>query len=50
MLRVLGYWARGKAANAAAYAPKAGPDRADMMRRIGISADADMRTEWKQAA
>ena len=50
MIRVLGYWARGKAANAAAYAPKAGPDRADMMRTIGISADADMRTEWKQAA
>lgn len=42
-VRVLGYWARGKKANAAAYAPKAGPDRAVMMRAIGISPEADMR-------
>lgn len=50
LVRVLRYWARGKAANAAAYAPKAGPDRAEMMRALGISAEADMRSEWKQAA
>ncbi|GGE13649.1 hypothetical protein GCM10011529_20040 [Polymorphobacter glacialis] len=50
MLRVLGYWARGKKANAAAYSPKPGPDRAEMMHAIGISPDTDMRTDWKQAA
>lgn len=49
-VRVLGYWARGKRANAAAYPPKAGPDRATMMQAIGLSADADMRSDWKQAA
>lgn len=49
-VRVLRYWARGKKANAAAYAPKAGPDRAAMMRAISISPDADMRTDWKAAA
>lgn len=50
MLRVLGYWARGKKANAAAYAPKPGPGRTDLMRGVGLSPDADMRTDWKEAA
>jgi hypothetical protein len=49
-VRVLGYWARGKRTNAAAYPPKAGPERDAMMRAIGLSADADMRSDWKQAA
>jgi hypothetical protein len=48
--RVLGYWARGKRANAAAYPPKAGPDRETLMRTIGLSPEADMRSDWKQAA
>jgi hypothetical protein len=40
--RVLGYWARGKAANAAAYPPKAGPDREPLMRAVGVSPEADV--------
>ena len=40
--RVLGYWARGRRINAAAYAPKSGPDRPELMRRIGLDASADM--------
>lgn len=43
LLRVLGYWARGRRANAGAYPPKPGPERGQLMRAIGISADADMR-------
>ena len=40
--RVLGYWARGKVRNAAAYPPKAGPDREPLMRAIGVSPEADI--------
>ena len=40
--RVLGYWGRGKAANAAAYPPKAGPERELLMRAIGVSPQADI--------
>ena len=40
--RVLSYWARGKARNAEAYPPKAGPDREPLMRAVGISAEADI--------
>lgn len=47
---VLGYWGRGKRRNAAAYAPKAGPDRAELMAAMGLPAEADMRTEWREAA
>ncbi len=50
MAAVLRYWARGKKANAAAYAPKAGPERPELMARLGLPAEADMRTEWKEAA
>jgi 2-polyprenyl-6-methoxyphenol hydroxylase-like FAD-dependent oxidoreductase len=50
MMRVLGYWARGKKANAAAYPPPPGPDREDLMRSLGLSPDADMRTDWREAA
>lgn len=49
-MRVLGYWARGKKINARAYPPRSGPDRDEMMRAIGISSEADMRSEWKAAA
>ncbi|WP_085808185.1 NAD(P)/FAD-dependent oxidoreductase [Sphingomonas sp. TZW2008] len=40
--RVLGYWARGAKRNAAAYAPKPGPDRPELMARLGLDAQADM--------
>lgn len=50
MLRVLGYWARGRKANAAAYPPKPGPDREDLMRGLGLSPEADMKAHWKAAA
>ena len=42
LLRVLGYWARGKKRNAAAYPPKAGPKREEMMRALGLPHDADI--------
>lgn len=50
MMRVLGYWARGRKANAAAYPPKPGPEREALMRAIGVSPEADMRSDWKEAA
>jgi hypothetical protein len=53
MLRVLRYWARGRTRNAAAYPPKAGPDRAEMMQALGLDAQADIALaarELKQAA
>jgi 2-polyprenyl-6-methoxyphenol hydroxylase-like FAD-dependent oxidoreductase len=40
--KILGYWARGKKRNAAAYPPKAGPNRATMMRALGLPAEADI--------
>ena len=40
--KVLGYWARGRKANAAAYRPKGGPERADMLRGLGLSPDLDV--------
>lgn len=42
MVRILGYWARGKRANAEAYRPKAGPDREEMMRGLGLDPTADL--------
>jgi 2-polyprenyl-6-methoxyphenol hydroxylase-like FAD-dependent oxidoreductase len=39
---VLGYWARGRRRNAAAYGPKPGPGRPEMFATIGLDADADM--------
>ena len=41
-LRILRYWARGKTRNAAAYPPKAGPEREVMMRALGLSHKADI--------
>lgn len=40
--KVLGYWARGRKANAAAYRPKGGPERADMLRGLGLSPELDV--------
>ena len=42
MARILAYWARGKKRNAAAYPPKAGPEREEMMRALGLAHDADI--------
>ena len=46
---VLGYWARGRKRNAAAYPPKAGPDRAEMLAALGVDAQADIE-QVRQAA
>lgn len=42
LAKVLFYWARGKQRNAQAYPPKPGPDRLELMRSVGLSAEADM--------
>ncbi|WP_340646897.1 FAD-dependent oxidoreductase [Phenylobacterium sp.] len=42
ILRVLAYWARGKKANAAAYPPKLGPERHEMMTTLGLSPQLDI--------
>ena len=42
MAKIMKYWARGKARNAEAYPPKAGPDRAPMMLALGLSPQADI--------
>ena len=41
-LRVLGYWSRGKKANAAAYPPKLGPGRQEMLTALGLSPQLDI--------
>lgn len=40
--KIIGYWARGKKRNAAAYAPRPGPKREAMMRALGLSPEADI--------
>jgi len=50
LAKVLGYWSRGKARNAAAYPPKPGPDREPLMRAIGLSPDADIERLKSEAA
>jgi 2-polyprenyl-6-methoxyphenol hydroxylase-like FAD-dependent oxidoreductase len=42
LARILMYWARGRKRNAAAYPPKPGPDREDMMRALGLDPQADI--------
>ncbi|MDO9338688.1 MAG: FAD-dependent oxidoreductase [Caulobacter sp.] len=42
LARILKYWARGKRRNAAAYPPKAGPEREEMMRQLGLDHQADI--------
>ncbi|HEX5380414.1 MAG TPA: FAD-dependent oxidoreductase [Phenylobacterium sp.] len=48
--KVMGYWARGKAANAQAYPPKPGPDREPLMRAVGLSPQADVERLKAEAA
>ena len=50
LAKVLGYWARGKAANAEAYRPKGGPGRDEMLRGIGLSPELDIQRVLEQAA
>ncbi|HVM99325.1 MAG TPA: FAD-dependent oxidoreductase [Caulobacteraceae bacterium] len=40
--KILGYWARGKKRNRAAYPPKAGPNRETMLRALGLAYEADI--------
>lgn len=42
MAKVLLTWARGRKRNAAAYPPKPGPEREEMMRGLGLDAKADI--------
>ncbi|MCX8498927.1 MAG: hypothetical protein ORN25_06135, partial [Caulobacteraceae bacterium] len=42
LVRILSYWAKSKKSKAAAYPPKLGPDRHEMMQALGLSADADI--------
>jgi 2-polyprenyl-6-methoxyphenol hydroxylase-like FAD-dependent oxidoreductase len=39
---VLGYWMRGRKRNAAAYPPKPGPDRVELLRDLSIDTQADI--------
>lgn len=50
LMRVLGYWARGKRANAAAYRPKTEPEREAMLTAVGISPGADAERLQAEAA
>jgi hypothetical protein len=50
LAKVLGYWARGRKANAAAYPLKPGPDRAELLPAVGISVDADIERLKAEAA
>ncbi|HEX4096646.1 MAG TPA: NAD(P)-binding protein [Caulobacteraceae bacterium] len=40
--KILGYWARGKKRNKAAYPPKAGPNRETLLRALGLPHEADI--------
>jgi 2-polyprenyl-6-methoxyphenol hydroxylase-like FAD-dependent oxidoreductase len=48
--KILRYWARGKQRNAAAYPPKAGPDRETMLRALGLAVEADIAILAEQRA
>lgn len=48
--KILGYWARGKRRNRAAYPPRAGPDRETMLRALGLSVEADIAILAEQRA
>lgn len=41
LAKVLGYWARGRKANAEAYRPRSEPEREAMLHTLGLSPDAD---------
>ncbi|HQP20662.1 MAG TPA: FAD-dependent oxidoreductase, partial [Phenylobacterium sp.] len=42
LAKVMGYWAKGKRANAAAYPPKLGPEREALYTALGVSPTADI--------
>jgi 2-polyprenyl-6-methoxyphenol hydroxylase-like FAD-dependent oxidoreductase len=42
LAKIVRVWARGKARNADLYPAKGGPDRAEMLAKVGVSATADM--------
>jgi len=46
---VLAYWARGRKRNAAAYPPRAGPGRTEMLTALSVDAQADIE-QVRQAA
>ncbi|MGZ6050170.1 MAG: NAD(P)/FAD-dependent oxidoreductase [Phenylobacterium sp.] len=50
LAKILGYWARGKAKNAEAYRPKGGPEREEMLRGLGLSAELDIQRVLEPAA
>jgi hypothetical protein len=50
LVRILGYWARGKRRNAAAYRPAPGPGRTEMLAAVGIAAEADPARLLAEAA
>ncbi len=41
--KVIAYWARGRTRNAGAYRPKGGPDREEMLLRLGLSPEVDVQ-------
>ncbi|HZZ31240.1 MAG TPA: FAD-dependent oxidoreductase [Phenylobacterium sp.] len=43
LAKVLGYWARGKTANAEAYRPRGGPGRTEMLQGLGLSPELDIQ-------
>lgn len=49
LAKVLLTWARGKKLNAAAYPPKPGPEREDMMRGLGLDPQADITLAMQAA-
>ncbi|MBS0411636.1 MAG: FAD-dependent oxidoreductase [Proteobacteria bacterium] len=42
LAKILGYWAKGKKRNAAAYPPKVGPERDELMTALGLSPQLDI--------
>ncbi len=48
--KVLRYWARGKKRNAAAYPPKPGPERAEMLLALRIDPQADIKRMAERVA
>jgi 2-polyprenyl-6-methoxyphenol hydroxylase-like FAD-dependent oxidoreductase len=50
MIRILGYWARGKKANAAAYRPRGGPERTAMFEALDLPPEADVQRVLAEAA
>ena len=50
LLKILRYWARGKAANAEAYRPRGGPDRTAMLMGLGIDPSLDVGRIAAEAA